>query len=274
MSYKVKLDVFEGPFDLLVYLIEKAEMSIYDIQVSVITAQYLAHIEKMRAEDLVIDSEFMVLAAILIELKSKMLLPGAEPAAAVDEEDPREELTRKLVEYRRFKLAAGLLGEIEEDNRAVLEKPGEDLQAFTGEPDEYLRMDLKKFLQSFRMFLGRKQRIDEIRRGYTRVARQRATVESGITYIRELFERRNVKILTFRELLTPESDRRQVTLTFVSLLEMMRANEIYVSQEVIFGEIVIRAGKFRAGAAYAAEPPAGKDGLAGKAGEKRSGRVQ
>ena len=104
MSYKVKLQSFEGPFDLLVYLIENAQMNIYDIEISSITAQYLAHIQAMREMDIAVSTDFMVLASSLIEIKSKMILPrmSAEGTPSL-EEDPRRELVAKLLEYKKYK---------------------------------------------------------------------------------------------------------------------------------------------------------------------------
>ncbi|MBR5489229.1 MAG: segregation/condensation protein A, partial [Firmicutes bacterium] len=144
MSYKVKLQTFEGPFDLLVYLIENAQMSIYDIKISEITSQYLAYIQTMQETDVYVASEFMVLASALIEIKSKMILPRMVDATGggVVEEDPRTELVQRLLEYKRFKQAAEILAEQEERCSHIYEKPQEDISAYLEEPDEYLRLDL------------------------------------------------------------------------------------------------------------------------------------
>lgn len=237
MSYKVKIDIFEGPFDLLVYLIENAEMNIYDIQVAEITNQYLRHIEEMKSKDLVVGGEFMVLAAALIELKSKMLLPRYKPDGTQEEEDPRNELVQKLLEYKRFKAAAGFLAEREEFASMVLEKPKEDLEEFTCEPDEYLRMDIDMFVRAFEQFLNKKQRIAEVRRRYSRAERERETMESRIGHIRSIFRRNHKTNLKFWELLKPESDRYEIVLTFVSLLEMIKGRVLKVKQDANFGEI-------------------------------------
>ena len=114
MSYKVKLDVFEGPLDLLLYLIKKNEIDIYDIPIASITEQYLEYIDLMRMLDLNIAGEFLVMAATLIHIKSKMLLPPDEKELLPEEEeDPREELVRRLVEYKKFKEVAGILQDLE-----------------------------------------------------------------------------------------------------------------------------------------------------------------
>ena len=154
MSYKVKLNVFEGPFDLLVYLIEHARMSIYDIEISQITAQYMEAVSDMKKADMNVASEFMALAAALLEIKSKMLLP--RPAARNEGEtieDPRTELVEKLLEYKRFKAVAEILGEKEEEAAMYLQKPQEDMTQFTGEADEYLSLDIEQFTAAFRLFL-------------------------------------------------------------------------------------------------------------------------
>ena len=113
--YKVRLQSFEGPFDLLVYLIETAEMSIYDIKISQITNQYLGYLQAMQERNIAVATEFMVLAASLLESKSKMILPRvSQEETALTEEDPRTELVERLLEYKRFKQAAQLLEEREE----------------------------------------------------------------------------------------------------------------------------------------------------------------
>lgn len=123
MGYRVKIDIFEGPFDLLVYLIEHAQMSIYDIKISEITDQYMAYVGDMNKADVNISSEFMTLAAALIEIKSKMLLPRSVPQEGSGDvsEDPRTELVAKLVEYKRFKTISELLEDRWEDTDMYLE---------------------------------------------------------------------------------------------------------------------------------------------------------
>lgn len=240
MSYKIKLDIFEGPFDLLVYLIENARMSVYDIQVSKITTQYLEYIERMQALDVNLATEFMVLAAALIEIKSKMLLPRMKPEGeGVLEEDPRTELVQRILEYKRFKSAAELLELQEEQNQRVFEKPKEDLSPFTKEPDEYLTLDLSQFVKAFHLFLQKKKKLEEIKHNYSKVERQKITIESRIEYIKGLFRFKEKRKLSFRELLKPESNRYEVVLTFVSMLEMIRQKSISVNQNVNFGEIIL-----------------------------------
>ncbi|MBU1852515.1 MAG: segregation/condensation protein A, partial [Candidatus Omnitrophica bacterium] len=125
MSYKVKLEIFEGPLDLLLYLIKKSELDIYDIPIASITEQYLEYLELMRMLDLNIAGEFLVMAATLIHIKSKMLLPVEEKEVLPEEEeDPREELVRRLLEYKRFKEAAGVLQDLEGQRKEMFTKVG------------------------------------------------------------------------------------------------------------------------------------------------------
>lgn len=240
MSYKVKLDIFEGPFDLLVYLIENAEMSIYDIQVSEITSQYLDYIKQMQAMDVSVGSEFMVLAAALIEIKSKMLLPRIKPNEdASSIEDPRTELVQRILEYKRFKLAAELLESQEQRNLGIFEKPKEDLSPYTNEPDEYLNLELSEFVNAFHVFLAKKKKVEEIKTYYERVERQKISIESKMEYIKNLFLFHGKKILRFEELILEKTDRYEIVLTFSSMLEMIRQKTLKVKQIVNFGEITI-----------------------------------
>lgn len=240
MSYKIKLDIFEGPFDLLVYLIENARMSVYDIHVSEITNQYIRYIEDMKALDVNLATEFMVLAAALIEIKSKMLLPRMKAdGEGLLEEDPRTELVQRILEYKRFKSAAELLELQEEQSQRVFEKPKEDLAPYTKEADEYLNLDLNQFVKAFHLFLDKKKRLEEIKKTYSKVERQKISVESRVEYIKNLFRFKDKKKLSFRELLTPESNRYEVVLTFVSMLEMIRQRSVIAKQNVNFGDIYL-----------------------------------
>ncbi|MBN7773060.1 segregation and condensation protein A [Clostridium aminobutyricum] len=244
MSYKVKIDIFEGPFDLLVYLIENAEMNIYDIQVSEITKQYLEYVERMRDTDVGIATEFMVLAAALIEIKSKMLLPRTTNMEdGVVEEDPRTELVEKILEYKKFKAAAEALEQKEELRMQCFEKPKEDLTPYTNETDEFLCLDIKQFVASFNLFLRKKQRIEEVRKHYTRVERQKLSIETKIEHIVGFFRNRGLKRMLFKELLTKESDTYDVVITFASMLEMIRQRLIKVEQKAAFDEIEIEMGE-------------------------------
>lgn len=245
MSYKVRLQTFEGPFDLLVYLIENAEMSIYDIKISEITSQYLAYINSMKEMDVYVASEFMVLASALIEIKSKMILPRmVDPAGgSVVEEDPRTELVQRLLEYKRFKQAAEILQEQEERCSHIYAKPQEDISAYLEEPDEYLRLDLAQFASAFNLFIQKKQKVDSVRRHYTRIERERARMEERISYIAGMLKKSIGQIFNFKEFIHNKKDRYDVVVTFVSLLEMAKNRIVSVDQKSIYGDIEVSAGQ-------------------------------
>ncbi len=245
MSYKVKLQTFEGPFDLLVYLIENAEMSIYDIKISEITSQYLAYIQSMQETDVYVASEFMVLASALIEIKSKMILPRmVNPGdGSVVEEDPRTELVQRLLEYKRFKQAAEILQEQEERVSHIYEKPQEDISAYLEEPDEYLRLDLAQFAGAFNLFIQKKQKVDSVRKHYTRIERERARMEERISYIAGMLKKSIGQIFNFKEFIHNKKDRYDVVVTFVSLLEMAKNRIVQVDQKSTYGDIEVSAGQ-------------------------------
>ncbi len=244
MSYRVRTNLFEGPFDLLVYLIEHARMSIYDIRISEITAQYIKYVEQMREADVNLASEFMVLAAQLLEIKSKMLLPRT----VIDEEgetvyeDPRTELVAKLAEYKKYKAASEMLEERREIAAASLEKPQEDLSEFTGEPDEYLILDADKFKLAFEDFLQRKKRLDEIRAHHIRTEKQRITTEARIAGIRNFFsELPEGQRANFNELVQNKESKYDISVTFSSVLEMMKERQLDAEQKKLFGDIEVYA---------------------------------
>lgn len=242
MAYKVKLDVFEGPFDLLVYLIEHARMSIYDIRVSEITTQYLSYINEIKNQDVSVAQDFMVLAAELIMLKSKMLLPGSSEEAVFEEgEDPRRGLVAQLLEYKRFKGMAEFLAEQEEINAHIHTKPQEDLSIYTNEPDELLKADMNQFIKAFRAFLFRKQKVEEIKKNYERVERQRMSIEGRIAQIRNFFLHKSKT--TFKELVAADTGRYNVVLTFMSLLELIKQSAVKVDQKERYGDMEITLQK-------------------------------
>lgn len=240
MAYKVKLDMFEGPFDLLVYLIESSEMNIYDIQVAVITKQYLDYIEKIKSLDVVMATEFMVLAAVLIEIKSKMILPRLKAEGDFGfEEDPRGDLVEKILEYKRFKQAADHLEKQEEYNQSIFEKPKEDLTQYTKEADEFLNLDIKQFAVAFTLFLHKKKKVEEIKKNYTRVERQKLSIEDKVKQILKFFKEKSQNKVTFHELLGEEPGKYEKVITFMSVLEMIRLRVVHVKQPVAFGDITI-----------------------------------
>jgi segregation and condensation protein A len=239
MAYKVKLDVFEGPFDLLVYLIEHAKMSIYDIKVSEITTQYLQYVAQMQAQDVAVAQEFMVLAAELIELKSRMLLPKqAQDETGEVEEDPRADLVSRILEYKRYKEMAAFLEEEADAAAHSRTKPQEDLTVYEGESEELLRTDMNAFVKAFYAFLFRKQRLDEMRRVYERVERQRMSVENRIMQIRDMF--RGKTKLMFSEMIKEDTSPYNQVVTFMSLLELLKQKSVTATQKKRFGDITVK----------------------------------
>ena len=244
MSYKVKLQSFEGPFDLLVYLIENAEMSIYDIEISKITGQYLDYIKAMEEMDIMVSTEFMVLASSLIEIKSKMILPRInEIGEGVVTEDPRDELVSRILEYKRFKRASQILEEREELAERIFQKPQEDISQYLEQPDEYLSLDLKQFANAFSSFIEKKQRIETVKRHYTRIEREKATMESRISFIANTLRQKLGKVFKFGELIPNKKDKYDVVVTFMSLLEMAKQRVVNVKQTSTYGLIEIEAGE-------------------------------
>ena len=245
MSYRVKLNIFEGPFDLLVYLIEHARMSIYDIKISEITTQYMEYVREMQREDINLSSEFMVLAAALLEIKSKMLLPRMVSDDGLQDalEDPRTELVQKLVEYKKFKEISEMLAGRFDETAMYIQKPREDLTEYTGEPDEYLSLDIDKFRVAFEQFLQRKKKLEEIRAHHRRTEKQRITTEIRMENIRDFFRSNGAKPADFRELIQKKDDKYDVAVTFSSVLEMMKERRLDAEQKYIYGDITVKAAE-------------------------------
>lgn len=245
MSYKVKLEVFEGPFDLLVYLIERAEMSIYDIRISEITEQYLEAIEEYKSQNIDVSAEFLVLAATLIEIKSKMLLPGSKEDPEEElPDDPRKELVQKILEYKKFKQAAALLEKREETILDRWYKPREDLSEYDNDHAfDVLVLDPDRFMKVFLEFLEKRHKLEDIQSRYEQSARSRARVgiRDKMNRIRQFLKLS--KRVTFREVMSECEDRYEVAVAFVAMLEMMRSGRIKVKQRVNFGEITIEGAE-------------------------------
>lgn len=234
-DYKVRLDVFEGPLDLLLYLIRKEEVSIYDIPIERITGQYMQYLDMMRMLDLNIAGEFLVMAATLMMIKSRMLLPAEERAAVEDEEegDPRWDLVRQLVEYKKFKDAAQFL--------QVLEHRQEDVFTRDADPDvpgpthEVALQDVSLFdlLGAFQKAL---QRVgtEELREIFS----ERFTVGEKIDHLLDLMRERDQVSLT--ELFGRMHSRHEIVVTFLAMLELIRLRQLSVVQAGQFGEIIIR----------------------------------
>jgi segregation and condensation protein A len=200
----------------------------------------------MKDQDVTVAQEFMVLAAVLIELKSRMLLPGSEEEILPEgEEDPRKDLVAQLLEYKRYKEMAAFLEQQEEACSHIHTKPREDLAPYAGPAEELLRADMDQFARAFRAFLFRKQKLEEIRHNYERVERQRMSIEHKIGQIRDFFRRKGR--IRFSELISRQNDRYDVVLTFVSILELVKQAAVRVRQPKRFGdmEIILREDRPR-----------------------------
>ena len=241
--YKVRIDKFEGPFDLLIYLLENARMDIYDIKVAEITEQYIGYLKEMELLNIEVDTEFIVLAAILIRLKSRMLLPRINTEGEFEIiEDPRVELRGRLLDYMRIKKAAEALAAAEEYNLAVHEKPAEDMSAYLENPDEILRVSDEQMVNAFILFLTRRKKVEEVTRRYQRVRRRKETIEARIRDMSIMLGpkmRPGVDEVAFMELLPEKPDRYDITLSFMSLLSMIKNMDYDARQDENFGEITV-----------------------------------
>lgn len=246
MNYRVNIEMFEGPFDLLVHLIETAKMDIYDIEISEITRQYLAFISTMEKLDVEVATEFIVLAATLMEIKSKMLLPRiSEEGEEIEEEDPRSDLVERLIEYKKFRGASDFLYEKEDVGRHIFTKPQEDFALYLQEDDEILILDDEKIIKAFKIFLNKKKRLNEMEDRYDRVPRKRISAEERTRFIEELFRqngRGEDEAKNFMETIENPKDPYDIALSFTSVLDMVKKEKLSAEQKRLFGEIVLKAG--------------------------------
>jgi len=238
-GYKVRLAVFEGPLDLLLYLIRRDELDIHDIRIEEITRQYMEYLGLMRMLDLDIAGEFLVMAATLMYIKSRMLLPAEEQPLEAEEEgdDPRLDLIRQLLEYRRFKEAAERLGECQIERAQMF--PRGQAEPALDEPDEPGRelaeVSLFDLLSAFREVLNRVSEHDLTRE----IIEEEYSVSDRIAEILERIRRE--RTLPFRALFRAGTGRAEVIATFLALLELIRLRQLRVRQARGFGEIMIES---------------------------------
>lgn len=245
MGIPVKLPVFEGPLDLLLHLIDKNKIDIYDIPIVEITNQYLDYIRQMERQDLNIMSEFMVMAATLIDIKCRMLLPK-EVNEEGEEEDPRDELVQQLLEYKMYKYMSFELRErMSEAVRCVYrrpELPDEVKQYKTPIDTEELVGDLNlaKLHNIFQAVMRRQEdKIDPIRSKFGKIEKEEVSLPEKMTYV-ETFAKKQRRF-RFRDLLELQNSKTQVVVTFLAILELMKTGLIRISQEHIFEDILIEA---------------------------------
>lgn len=243
MELTVKLQVFEGPLDLLLYLLDKNKVNIYDIPIVEITAQYMEYIAEMKRQDLDVLSEFLVMAATLIDIKSKMLLPG-DPDDEEEETDPRAELVQQLLEYKMYKCMAYELKDRQVDAQRVMFKkptiPEEVLEYEEPLNVEELVSDvtLAKLNEIFKSIMRKQQdKIDPLRSKFGKIEKEEVSLEEKTEYLENYATTH--KHFSFRSLLEAQSSKVEVIVTFLAILELMKTGKILISQEHIFDDIQI-----------------------------------
>lgn len=243
MEYRVKIEAFEGPLDLLLHLIQKLEIDIYDIPMAEITKQYMLYIHTMQELKLDVASEYLVMAATLLAIKSKMLLPKHDSDMLEDdpelqyEEDPRDELVERLIEYKRYKEAAKDLRDKEEERSLMFTRPPSDMSEYSAgdlavPPD--LNVNVYDMIAAFQKLLRRKKLQKPLS---TRITRQEIPIEQRMEEIRHEF-RQLTSRKPFSELFE-YPDRSHMVVTFLAILELLKRNEINVEQDTNFSELYV-----------------------------------
>jgi segregation and condensation protein A len=222
----VCLDVFEGPLDLLLHLIKKNDLEISDIPIAQITKEYLGYLELMKDLDLEMAGEFLVMASTLMQIKAHMLLPSPEMSPEDEGPDPRAELVNKLLEYQRFKEAAGLLSVYKEKAKDVYYRN----TAPRFEHDDFaLRATVLDLLTAFKRVL------DQAPREAGQILREEMTIEIKIREVLAILQVQ--PSMAFEELFSPSSRRIDLIVTFLALLELIRMNQVVAMQSGVFGSI-------------------------------------
>ncbi len=243
MGISVKLEVFEGPLDLLLHLIDKNKVNIYDIPIVLITKQYMDYINEMDKRDLNIMSEFLVMAATLLNIKSKMLLPGKEEEV-LEDEDPRKELVERLLEYKMYKYISEELKSKQIDAQRILYK-GSTIPDDIGEYKEEVDIDalladltLSKLHKIFKSIIKRQaDKIDPIRSTFGKIEKEEVNLSDRIQFIEE-YAIKNKKF-SFRDLLEKFCNKMDIIVTFLGVLELMKSQKIIIAQDNIFDDILI-----------------------------------
>lgn len=243
MAIPVKLEVFEGPLDLLLHLIDKNKVDIYDIPIVEITGQYLEYIKQMETEDMNVMSEFLVMAATLIDIKCRMLLPK-ETDPEGEEEDPRAELVQKLLEYKMYKYMSYELRDRQMDAAKSMyreQKLPPEVASYR-QPVNYEElvgdMTLYKLHEIFKFIIKKQEdKIDPIRSRYGNIEKEEIDMDVKLLYV-EAYAREH-RTFSFKKLLEKQSSRMEVIVTFLIILEMMKTGNITISQEEIFDDIII-----------------------------------
>jgi segregation and condensation protein A len=225
-QYRVKLSMFEGPLDLLLYLIRKEEVSIYDIPIALITEQYLEHLRVMQELDIGMAGEFLVMAATLIHIKTQMLLPR-DPDMPEEAEDPRAELVYQLLEHQKFKGAANVLHQ-----RAMMEAATFTRPTDSDAENPEVAATLFQLFEVFKEVMDRRRAITEIE-----IARDEMTMAEKIAEIKSMLN--DSEEVSARELFERAKSRREMVLIFLSILELVKELAIRFRQKKTFGDIII-----------------------------------
>lgn len=244
MDLTVKLQVFEGPLDLLLHLLDKNKVNIYDIPIVEITNQYMEYIREMQRQDLNVMSEFMVMAATLLDIKAKMLLPAPETEDDEEAEDPRAQLVQQLLEYKMYKYISTELKDRQMDASRVMFKvptiPSE--VAAYEEPvdlDELVAdLTLDKLNEIFQSIMKKQvDKIDPIRSKFGKIQKEEISLEACMTALENYA--RSHKHFSFRGLLEQAKSKTEIIVTFLAILELMKMGTIQITQEAIFDDIQI-----------------------------------
>lgn len=243
MGIQVKLEAFDGPLDLLLHLIEKNKVDIFDIPIVLITEQYLEYVSNMDTKDMDVMSEFLVMAATLVKIKSKMLLP-AEETEEEEEEDPRQELVERLLEYKMYKYASFELKDRQVDaGKVFFKEPSipEDVKNYKEEVDydELLSDITLTKLQSIFDSVMQKQvdKIDPIRSSFGEIEKEEINIEDHMIFLEEYAMLHGT--FSFRQVLENGKGKSYIIVTFLGILEMMKTGKITIEQEDLFDDILI-----------------------------------
>lgn len=234
MKYEITIDEFEGPLDLLLHLIKQSNISIYDISIDEVTKQYLAYIEKMEELNLDIASEYLVMAAELIEMKSSSLLPKNDVEDDEYEEDPKERLINQLLEYEKYKNMTGAFKELEEYRSEIYTRVPDSLLEFKDEKEIDYGIDLNDLLEAMAKFLEQKQLDKPLN---TKITNKEYSVAKRSHEIRNILKKK--KKVNFKELFEVYN-KEYIVITFLSILSMTRNSEIIIEQENNFKDIIIK----------------------------------
>lgn len=247
MAIPVKLEVFEGPLDLLLHLIDKNKIDIYDIPIVEITEQYLDYIRQMQTEDMNVMSEFLVMAATLLDIKCRMLLPK-EINEEGEEEDPRAELVQRLLEYKMYKFMSFELRDKQVDagrylfREQNLPKEVENYRQPIDYEELIGELNLQKLQDIFKSIVRRQEdRIDPIRSNYGNIEREEVDMDAKTVYVEDYIKEH--RTFSFRRLLEKQHSKVEIIVTFLVILEMMKLGKISIAQENIFDDIIITSNE-------------------------------